>query len=72
MGFCNSPDIFPEKMSEFMFDLEFDKAYLNPILVISKDSFESHLKHLEKAFISLASVGLILGLILTPQRSFLL
>jgi hypothetical protein len=48
MGLCNSPDIFQEKMSELMFNLEFARAYLNDLLVVSKDTFESHLIHLEE------------------------
>jgi hypothetical protein len=43
MGLCNSPDIFQEKMSELMFGLEFTRAYLDDLLVVLKDIFESHL-----------------------------
>ena len=38
MGFCNSPDIFQEKMSELMFSLEFSRAYLDDLLIVSKDN----------------------------------
>ena len=41
MGLCNSPDIFQEKMSELMFGLEFARAYIYDLLVVSKDSFET-------------------------------
>ena len=58
MGLCNSPDIFQEKMSELMFGLEFARAYLDDLLIVSKDDFESHLKHLEEVFTRLASAGL--------------
>jgi Reverse transcriptase (RNA-dependent DNA polymerase) len=58
MGLCNSPDIFQEKMSELMFGLEFARAYLNDLLVVSKDTFESYLIHLEEVFTRLASAGL--------------
>ena len=58
MGLCNSPDIFQEKMSELMFGLEFARAYLDDLLVVSKDTFESHLIHLEEVFTRLASAGL--------------
>jgi hypothetical protein len=58
MGLCNSPDIFQEKMSELMFGLEFARAYLDDLLVVSKDTFESHLQHLEEVFTRLASAGL--------------
>jgi Reverse transcriptase (RNA-dependent DNA polymerase) len=58
MGLCNSPDIFQEKMSELMFGLEFARAYIDNLLVLSKDSFENHLEHLEEVFTRLASAGL--------------
>jgi Reverse transcriptase (RNA-dependent DNA polymerase) len=58
MGLCNSPDIFQEKMSELMFDLEFARAYLDDLLLVSIGTFESHLQHLEEVFTRLASAGL--------------
>ena len=58
MGLCNSPDIFQEKMSELMCDLEFARAYLDDLLVISKGSFEEHLTHLEQVFTRLNEAGL--------------
>ena len=58
MGLCNSPDIFQEKMSELMLGLEFSRAYIDDLLVVSKDSFENHLEHLEEVFTQLASAGL--------------
>ena len=58
MGLCNSPDIFQEKMSELMYGLEFARAYLDDLLVVSKDTFENHFTHLEEVFTRLASAGL--------------
>ena len=58
MGLCNSPDIFQEKMSDLMQGLEFARAYLDDLLVISKNSFEEHLAHLEKVFTRLQEAGL--------------
>jgi Reverse transcriptase (RNA-dependent DNA polymerase) len=58
MGLYNSPDIFQEKMSELMFGLEFARAYIDDLLVDSKDSFENHLEHLEEVLPRLASAGL--------------
>jgi hypothetical protein len=58
MGLCNSPDIFQEKMSELMFGLEFARAYLDDLLLVSKDSFENHFIHLEEVFTRLACAGL--------------
>ena len=36
MGLCNSSDIIQEKMSELTFGLEFARAYLDDLLVVSK------------------------------------
>jgi Reverse transcriptase (RNA-dependent DNA polymerase) len=58
IGLCNSPDISQEKMSELMYGLEFVRAYLDDLLVVSKDSFENHFIHLEEVFTILASAGL--------------
>jgi Reverse transcriptase (RNA-dependent DNA polymerase) len=45
-------------MLTLMFGLEFARAYLNDLLVVSKDTFESHLIHLEEVSTRLASAGL--------------
>jgi Reverse transcriptase (RNA-dependent DNA polymerase) len=45
-------------MSELMFGLEFSRAYLDDLLIVSKDDLENHLKHLEEVFTRLASAGL--------------
>jgi Reverse transcriptase (RNA-dependent DNA polymerase) len=45
MGLCNSPDIFQEKMSELMQGLEFARAYIDDLLVVSKGNFTTHLEH---------------------------
>ena len=52
------PRYFPREMSELMFGLEFASAYLDDLLVVSKDSVENHFTHLEEVFTRLASVGL--------------
>jgi Reverse transcriptase (RNA-dependent DNA polymerase) len=46
------------KMSELMYGLEFARAYLDDLLVVSKDSFENHSVHLEEVLTRLASAGL--------------
>jgi hypothetical protein len=45
IGIAGSPDIFQEKMSELMenLDLEYVRAYLDDLLCISKLSLEDHL-----------------------------
>ena len=58
MGLCNSPDIFQEKMSELMEGLDFSRAYIDDLLVVSKGNFQTHLKHLELVFTRLAQAGL--------------
>ena len=58
MGLCNSPDIFQEKMSELMSGLEFARAYIDDLLIVSNDSFEKHLEHMEIVFTRLAKAGL--------------
>ena len=58
MGLCNSPDIFQEKMSDLMEGLEFARAYLDDLLIVSKTSFEEHLDHLEQVLNRLAEAGL--------------
>ena len=40
MGLCNAPDIFQEKMGDLFHDLEFVRAYIDDLLVISSGSFK--------------------------------
>ena len=42
MGLCNSPDIFQEKMSTLMQDLEYVRAYIDDLLVITTSTLEDH------------------------------
>jgi len=58
MGLCNSPDIFQEKMSDLMQGLEFARAYIDDLLVLSKGSFAEHLDHLEQVLIRVSEAGL--------------
>jgi len=58
MGLCNSPDIFQEKMSELMVGLEFARAYLHDLLLISKGDLDEHLTQLEQALTRLSEAGL--------------
>ena len=43
MGLCNSPDIFQEKMSSLMEDLEFVRAYIADLLIITNGTYEDHM-----------------------------
>jgi hypothetical protein len=58
MGLCNSPDIFQEKMSELMQGLEFARAYIDDLLVVTQGDFTQHLDHLEQVLTRLAAAGL--------------
>jgi len=58
MGLCNAPDLFQERMSELMIGLEFAKAYIDDLLVISRKDYDNHLDHLEQFLTRLAEVNL--------------
>ena len=58
MGLCNSPDIFQEKMSELMQDLDFVRTYIDDLLVLTKGSYEEHLEKLEHVLVRLQQAGL--------------
>jgi Reverse transcriptase (RNA-dependent DNA polymerase) len=57
MGLCNSPDIFQEKMLTLMQDLEYVRAYIDDLLVITADSFEDHLDKLKIVLGKLREAG---------------
>ena len=48
MGIAGAPDIFQEKMSDLMANLEFVRTYLDDVLCISMESFDDHMAKLEK------------------------
>ena len=58
MGLCNNPDIFQEKMSELMQDLDFVRTYIDNLLVLTKGSYEDHLEKLERVLVRLQQAGL--------------
>ena len=58
MGLCNSPNIFQEKMSKLMVGLDFARAYLDNLLLITKGNFDKHLIQLEQALMQLSEAGL--------------
>ena len=45
-------------MNDLMEGLEFARAYLDDILVISKGSFDEHLEHIEQVLSRLSTAGL--------------
>jgi Reverse transcriptase (RNA-dependent DNA polymerase) len=59
MGLSISPDAFQEKMSDLIAGLEFARAYLNDLLIISTESgFDKHLEKLEQVLTCLQKAGL--------------
>jgi hypothetical protein len=58
MGFARSADIFQAKMGNLMAALEYGRAYIDNLLVITKSSHEDHLGKLEQVFIRLHDAGL--------------
>jgi len=59
MGLCYSPDVFQEKMSDLMQGLEFARAYLDDLLIISTETgFDKHLDKLEQVLNRLSEAGL--------------
>ena len=58
MGVAGSPDIFQERMTDLMRNLEFVRAYIDDLLVISKDSFKDHLEKLDTVLKRLRDAGL--------------
>ena len=58
MGLCNSPDIFQEKMNKLFAGFDYVRAYIDDLLIITKGSFEDHLKHLDTVLEKLEKVGL--------------
>ena len=53
MGIAGSPDIFQGRMSKLMIALEYVKAYIDDLLVITKSTFLDHLKKLRPVLIRL-------------------
>ena len=47
MGLCNSPDIFQVKMNELFNGLQYVRAYIEELLIISNGSFQDHLNNIK-------------------------
>ena len=58
MGLCNSPDIFQEKMSNLMSGLEFVRAYIDDLLILTKINSKNHLQKVSIVLHQLKSAGL--------------
>jgi hypothetical protein len=53
MGFARSADIFQAEMGNLMATLEYVRAYIDNLLVITKGSLDDHLDRLKHVFIQL-------------------
>jgi len=58
MGLCNSLNIFQDKMSGLMEDLEYVCAYIDDLLVITNGSYEHYLEKIAKVFTKLRNARL--------------
>jgi hypothetical protein len=58
MGFAGPADIFQAKMGNLIAALEYVRAYIDNLLVITKSSHNDHLDKLEQVFIKLHDAGL--------------
>jgi hypothetical protein len=58
MGFAGLADIFQAEMGNLMATLEYVRAYIDDLLVITKGSLDDHLDKLKQVFIRLRDAGL--------------
>ena len=58
MGVCNSADIFQEHISELLEGFDMVRAYIDYVLVLTKNNSKEHLKALEKVLQIITEVGL--------------
>jgi hypothetical protein len=58
MGFAGLADIFQAEMGNLMATLEYVRAYIEDLLVITKGSLDDHLDKLKQIFIQLRDAGL--------------
>ena len=58
MGISCAPDIFQDKISDLVSHLEFARAYIDDLLVLTNGSFEDHLAKLGKVLALLEEAGL--------------
>jgi hypothetical protein len=58
IGFAGLADIFQAEMGNLMATLEYVRAYIDNLLVITKSSYDDHLDKLKQVFIQLRNTGL--------------
>jgi hypothetical protein len=57
MGIKNSPDIFQAIISKVMQGLDYVRAYIDDILIISSGTYEDHLEKTKEVLIRLEKAG---------------
>ena len=62
MGIKNSPDIFQVIMQGLMADLEYVRAYIDDILIISNGTFEDHMRKVAEVLARLEKAGFMVNL----------
>jgi hypothetical protein len=58
MGLSNNPDIFQEKMSSLMGDLEYVRTYIDDLLITTTSDWQDHLHHPDIVFRRQKGAGL--------------
>ena len=58
MGLSNSPDILQEKMNELLSGLEYVRAYIDDLLILTTDSWDTHINQLDEVLNRLQKAGL--------------
>ena len=71
MGLCNSPDIFQEKTNKLFNGLDYVRAYIDDLLIISNKSLEDHIKKLDKALSRLTSASTEMSLFTRNELEYL-
>ena len=67
MGASNAPDVFQAKVNSLFNDLEYVRAYIDDLLILSSSTFEDHLDKLGKVLQRLQDKGLRLN---APKSTF--
>jgi hypothetical protein len=57
-GICNGPDIFQEKIYELFDGMEYIRAHIDDLLVLTKGDYDDHLEKLDKTLQKLTEAGL--------------
>ena len=58
MGVKCSPDVFQERMSDLFQGMEYVRAYLDDLLILSKGDWNDHIEKLDRTLSKLAEAGL--------------